>query len=165
MKQKSKHMIISTGVTSMVLIFVLLCMLIFSVLSFVSANANRKLSRKYADHITSYHHAENAANDILLQVIQSINRNLSVSDPDTFYQNIQDDLKQIDSVSFSDKNHLTYKVYSNEQQHLNVSLTLSFSPLKNGTHYTITSWNINSDYNWKEDRPLPLLKDTLEDLS
>lgn len=165
MKQKSKHMIISTGVTSMVLIFVLLCLLTFSVLSFVSANANMKLSRKHADHITSYHNAENAANDILLQIISAMDKNLGAANSDTFYKNVQKDLTHLDSVSFLDENHLTYKVNINEHQYLNVSLTLSFPSLKNGTHYIITTWNTNSSYNWNEEHPLPLLKDTLEDLS
>ena len=44
-QQKAHKSIISTGTTSIVLIFVMLSLLTFSVLSLVSAQANLRLSR------------------------------------------------------------------------------------------------------------------------
>ena len=64
--QTKRKAFLSTGTTSIVLIFVLLCLLTFSVLSVVSANADYRLSKKNADRTTEYYEAENRANDILL---------------------------------------------------------------------------------------------------
>src|SRR5699024_12402475 len=63
---------LSTGTPSIVLIFVLLCLLTFSVLSVVSARADLNLSTKSADRTTEYYEAENEANDILLTVRNSL---------------------------------------------------------------------------------------------
>ena len=70
-RQPSHKSIISTGTTSIVLIFVMLSLLTFSVLSLVSAQANLRLSRKSADRTTAYYEAENQANDILAGLLRA----------------------------------------------------------------------------------------------
>ena len=57
--RSSSRSAISVGTTTLVLIFVLLCLLTFSVLSLVSARANMRLSQKSADRTTAYYEAEN----------------------------------------------------------------------------------------------------------
>ena len=87
--RSSGRSVISIGTTTIVLIFVLLCLLTFSVLSLVSARANMRLSQKSADRTTAYYEAENKSNDILMQVPDSIEKNLSVSDQETFLEHMQ----------------------------------------------------------------------------
>lgn len=158
MTEKPKRAMISIGTTSIVLIFVLLCMLTFSVLSLVSARANLQLSQKSADHTTAYYEAENAANDILLKIIEAIEKHLDASDEDIFYQNLRSELKGLDDISFTGLSQLNYQVALGKNQFLNVSVTLSFDALANGNHYQITSWNTGSGYDWNLDDSLPLLR-------
>ncbi len=68
---------VSTGITSIMMIFVVLCLTAFGVLSFSSANADMKLSVKNADSISDYYKAEGIINEkicsidgIILQVRQ-----------------------------------------------------------------------------------------------
>ena len=74
--KNNRRSVISTGTASLVLIFSLLCMLAFAVLSLVSARTNLRTSQKSADRTTAYYEAENKANDILLKISQTIEKNL-----------------------------------------------------------------------------------------
>ena len=67
--RKKQSSFSSIGITSLVLIFVMLCLLTFSVLSLVTARADLRLSQKNAERTSAYYDAENRANDILLSVI------------------------------------------------------------------------------------------------
>ena len=136
--KKNGRSIISTGTASLVLIFSLLCMLAFAVLSLVSARANLRMSQKSAHRTTAYYEAENKANDILLEISDVIDQNLTSKNEETFYQNIHTAL---------------------EGKYGIVSLSLSFQPLKDETHYEIISWNTGSDYEWNPDTSLPLLSE------
>lgn len=68
---------VSTGIISIMMIFVVLCLTAFGVLSYSSANADMKLSVKNADSISAYYKAESIINEkicnidgIILQVRQ-----------------------------------------------------------------------------------------------
>lgn len=52
---------LNIGLSSLLLIFVVLCLISFSVLSLVSANSDKKLSTKIAERSTSYYNACNEA--------------------------------------------------------------------------------------------------------
>lgn len=54
---------VSTGITSIMMIFVVLCLTAFGVLSYSSANADIKLSVKNADSIAEYYQAESLINE------------------------------------------------------------------------------------------------------
>ena len=79
MNEQKKKPIIGIGTTSIVLIFVMLCMLTFSVLSLATAQADLRLSRKSAERTTAYYDAEHRANDILLSVIDCVTTYLPAS--------------------------------------------------------------------------------------
>ena len=70
--EKSRKPILGVGTSSILLIFVLLCMITFAVLSLVSARSDYRLSQKNAEHTRDYYEAENKANDILLTIDQCL---------------------------------------------------------------------------------------------
>ena len=61
MNPKSKNFGMNVGTSSILLIFVTLCLVSFAALSLVSANADRKLSVKVADRTVAYYDACNKA--------------------------------------------------------------------------------------------------------
>ena len=134
-RQSPQKSIISTGTTSIVLIFVMLSLLTFAVLSLVSAQANLRLSRKSAERTTAYYEAENAANDILTDL-------LAGEDP----ASLQADVRV-------DDGRASYEVPLGEDQVLAVALTLPMDgePLK------IEQWQVVSRYDWSPDDTLNLL--------
>lgn len=159
MENDPKKNVISTGTASIVLIFVMLCLLTFSVLSLVSAQANLRLSRKSADRTTDYYAAENEANDILLRLEAIMDECLADGGEDGFFDRVLTRARSdISGVSFTadGENALSYSVLLGEDQALCVSLSLSAQTLPNGRHYQITAWNTSSSYDWGADQTIDL---------
>lgn len=153
---KHKKPVISTGIVSIVLIFVLLCLLTFSVLSLASAQANLRLSKKSAERTTAYYEAENTANDILIQIIDCLDSHKNAEDADSFYTAVKNDLENKNGISFTEKNELFYTVSMPNEQLLNVTLEIFFEADRDGNRYKITGWNTSSAHTWQEDTPLEL---------
>ena len=61
MKKKTSRPLLTAGTSTLLLIFLSLCLLTFAVLSLLSARADRNLSRKTADRTTAYYEACNQA--------------------------------------------------------------------------------------------------------
>lgn len=168
MNEQKKKPIIGIGTTSIVLIFVMLCMLTFSVLSLATAQADLRLSRKSAERTTAYYDAENRANDILLSVRDCINTYLPASSDasadaakeasaDAFYTAVRKDLEGTDGISFTDDSHLKYDIALADEQILCVCIELSYEGFSDGQHYRILSWNTESTHEWNNETPLPVL--------
>ncbi len=165
MNQNNNRSPVSIGISSLILIFVMLCLLTFSVLSLVSARADMRLSRRSANRTTAYYDAENRANDILLSIIGCMEEYADSPDSSSFYQQLQEQLDGRDGISFTDASHLQYEVPLEEEQILSVSLELSYEPYEDGSHYRILAWNTVSLHEWNSDLSLPLLdKGTMNDL-
>ena len=65
MKKKTSRPLLTTGTSTLLLIFVSLCLLTFAVLSFLSARADQNLSRKTAERTSAYYETCNQAEDRL----------------------------------------------------------------------------------------------------
>lgn len=65
---KRKYPTINIGSSSMLVVFIILCLVTFSVLSVASANNDRKYSEKIADRTTAYYKASNKAEEFLSQI-------------------------------------------------------------------------------------------------
>lgn len=165
MNHRQKNFI-STGTASILLIFVLLCLLTFSVLSIVSAKANEKVSLKNAERTTAYYKAENRANDVLYKISDCLSSTAKTTDETLFFQIVRQQLNGSDGITFPDVDTLTYHVPVTDSQDLFVSLSLSYQPLENGTHYQIDAWNVESTHEWENDTSIPVLgSDSMPDLS
>ena len=65
---KQNEFKVSTGITSIIMIFVVLCLTAFGVLSYSSANSDIKLSIKNADSMLEYYEAEGAINEKICDI-------------------------------------------------------------------------------------------------
>lgn len=148
---------IGVGTASIVLIFVMLCLLTFSVLSLVSAQANLRLSRKSAERTTDYYAAENAANDVLLALEPIM---ADCAGAEDFPAAVLAGAEAAVDTDFTleDGNTLCYAVALGEDQALSVRLALSETPLENGKHYRITAWNTVSGYDWDGEQPVKVFQ-------
>lgn len=70
MKKQKSGFGISVGSSSILVVFVVLCLTTFATLSLVSANADYRLSRKTADAVNEYYEAEIQANEHLAAITQ-----------------------------------------------------------------------------------------------
>lgn len=152
--QPRRKSFLSTGITSIVLIFVLLCLLTFAVLSVVSARADYKLSEKNTTRTTEYYEAENTANDILLKISTVLSRHAGSS---AYLDDVRTDLDGTDGISFSSASQLQYYVTINENQRLFVSLLLTNASSDTAGLYQIKAWKVENTHEWNNDTPVPVL--------
>ena len=166
-RKRPSNPIISTGTTSIVLIFVMLCMLTFSVLSLVSAQANLRLSRLSAGRTTDYYAAENAANDVLIRIedaaVQTAQSHVPSEEEDTeqawdFAADVLMRLGSADGITLTGGGRMAYQVPLGKNQMLYVELRLSPEPFADGRHYEINTWQAVSGYDWTRDDSLELAR-------
>lgn len=163
--RKKQSSFSSIGITSLVLIFVMLCLLTFSVLSLVTARADLRLSQKNAERTSAYYDAENRANDILLSVISCIEEYKDSPDASVFYQKLRERLDGQNGILFTGADSLEYEVLLDKEQLLSVSLEISYETYDDGSHYRILAWNTVSTHEWESDGGLPLLdKEAVSDM-
>lgn len=163
--RKKQSSFSSIGITSLVLIFVMLCLLTFSVLSLVTARADLRLSQKNAERTSAYYDAENRANDILLSVISCIEEYKDSPDASVFYQKLRERLDGQNGILFTGADSLEYEVLLDKEQLLSVSLEISYETYDDGSHYRILAWNTVSTHEWESDSSLPLLdKEAVSDM-
>ncbi len=157
MSRKRSRSIISTGTVTIVLIFVMLCMVTFAVLSLASAQADLRLSQKNADRSEAYYDAENRASDILFLISDRMVESKGQPDESSWYSFMRSSLEGNSGITFTDDSHLNYSVESGEEQLLHVSLRLSYDGAGRPGHYEILAWQIVSTHDWEADEPLPVL--------
>lgn len=156
MKRRRSKSFFNIGITSVVLIFVMLCLLTFAVLSFVSARSDLGLSQKSARRTTAYYKSYNNAVEILKEITACMSSQHDQSNETLYFKNIMEQLDGKNGISFSDERHLSYSVSMDSEQMLTVSLTLYFTPLENGNHYRINTWKTVSTHKWTSDNNLPV---------
>lgn len=94
-EKKSFH--IGTGVTSMLMIFVILCLTTFGILSYTSANAEHKLTKKNADYVMNYYNGySNGAKALakLDKIIYIVREDENISD-EKYYDSIEEEINKL----------------------------------------------------------------------
>lgn len=135
---------VNMGISFMLTIFIILCMVIFSVLSLSTVIKDRTYTQKNADRTLAYYNANNQAEEHLAQ-IDSILCTAST------YDTCLKELESLDYISFStnDKSSnisLTYSVPINETEILKVVLDINPDSRE---RYTILTWQQISLSEWE----------------
>lgn len=156
MNQRASRSFGGIGIASVILIFIMLCMVTFAVLSLMTARSDLNQSRQNADRTTAYYQAENEAEDILTSILQCIEETLDAPDAASFYHSLREQLEGTQGIRFSDDSRLTYCVPCGQDQQLQVTLELSYEEQEDGRHYKILGWNTQVTHEWEADTSLPL---------
>lgn len=116
---------IGTGVTSIFMIFVVLCLTTFSILSYTSADADLKLNRKNSNNIQSYYDAYSKLNRELAYIDGEIRRLLE-TESDIGQQALEKVVAELESRTTSDVN-ATYVLV---EQTIQVTLDINMNDKK-----------------------------------
>lgn len=128
-RNKKDYFGINVGTVSMVLIFVLLCLVSFAVLSIVSANADKSLSTKIADRTADYYSACNTAHTCLADMDRMLSLQYAqAADEEAYF-----------SVAGHDK---FFTIPISDSQSLLVELEILYPLSAEDTFYKITSWKV-----------------------
>ncbi len=117
-----------TGVSSLLIIFSVLCMTVFAMLSVSTANADDRLSQKAAQSVTDYYAADSQAEKIIAALRSGSVPEGVTADGDTY----------------------TFTCPASDSLELQVSVIIS------GSDYEIVRWQMVSTAHWQNDDSLNL---------
>ena len=159
MKKKTSRPLLTAGTSTLLLIFVSLCLLTFAVLSLLSARADRNLSQKTAERTTAYYEACNQAEDRLGELDEIFEKIWEGTDgEEAYFQEIE---KHFENETGQEAGAFAYSwdgasctlacsVTLTYTQALSVSLFLSY-PEVGDTFYTVTSLKTVNTADWTPD--------------
>lgn len=130
---KKKQFGINIGSSSILLVFVILCLVSFAVLSIVSANADSKLSTRVLERTTAYYDACNQAEQSLAGMDNTLRRVYEASgSEDAYYASVG--------------HGKSYVIPISDLQSLQVTIEILYPLSADDTFYRITAWQVlNTD--------------------
>lgn len=145
MRNKRKSYGVNIGSSSILLIFVILCLVSFAVLSIVSAQTDYKLSCKLAERTTKYYEANNEVEAYLRDLQASLDK-------------IYKDSATAEEYFAVAGHDTTFSIQLSEQQMLNVHLTILY-PGDGKGYYEINTWKVETQDTLELDDTLPVFTD------
>lgn len=143
------------GISLLVLIFLSLCLITFSLLSLSGSFADQTLSDKAAERTAVYYQACNAANELLSEVDSCLAEYLkqaeAASDPAAVYMEACSGLLSLIPDGALQENVFSFSVPVTDEQILQVSLRLDYPASPADTLYRITMWKVANTADWQPD--------------
>ena len=143
--QKKNNHGVNIGSSSILMIFVLLCLVSFATLAIVSAYSDYKLSMKVVNRTTAYYEACTQAEIELDTIDQSLA---------TIYGNSTSKEEFYESAG----EEIAYIIPINELQSLSVKLSILYPEKKDDSYYQITTWQVITTGTLEYDDTLPVIK-------
>lgn len=142
---------LNLGGTIIIIIFVVLCLTVFSFLSFTTAYSDLKLSEKSEEFYKDYYKLNGIAEERLAEIyviLMSVNENERLTDtPKTFMNNAAESIVKLHGVSVISLNDdsltLYYETLGNKNQKLCVTLKIMYDEEKSVPYYNIETWNLS----------------------
>ena len=148
--KKNKSSFINIGFSSIVMVFIMICLVTFATLSVLTAHSDYRLSKKMADKTTAYYAADTIARDMLAfvddRLLQIYQTGLDSSDfyegvlATDFSANAPSDVHNITLEKPDDDIIISYTVPVSEVQTLYVSLQINYPFAGSECFSTITRW-------------------------
>jgi len=144
----------NVGTSSVLIIFVLLCLVCFAALSFLSANSDYNLSKQTAKRTTEYYEANRIA-ELYLANIEGLMSKLYSSNVDEseYYNSIEDLFSDNDMIMVSsedDNVYISYSVAINGMQDLQVKLLSQYPSAPDFLLFSIIEWKTVTNENWNK---------------
>lgn len=160
--EKKKYPAVNIGSASMLVIFIILCLVTFSLLSVTSSNNDKTYAENIARRTLDYYTASNEAEaqlaqlDKLLAKAYELHGNTYLEQgAAVFDAEAMENLAYPVDISFFPV--LSFHVPMNDTQALAVSLQLQLPTNNEGKLYKVTSWKEISTDSWDNDEPLNVM--------
>ncbi len=145
----------TSGLSLMLLIFLSLCLMTFSLLSLSGATADERLSRKSADRTTEYYAAETAANGLVAnidaQLAGYLREAVSASAPADTWISLCAGLPELMPElvwSEAPEPTLSFSVAVSDGQILAVTLAVPYPDEADDPLYDIVTWQVINTQEW-----------------
>lgn len=163
---KKKFSVTNIGSISLLMIFIILCMVTLAALSLSSAASEADTARKFADHNTKYYQADNQAEETLDIIDGILGRILHCFRQilHSYFTEVNTRLAKLSTnitLDISTDNEsatLDYITSVDDSQSLEVKLTLTDPFTTSGGLYKITSWKEVKTSDWNADNSMKLIQ-------
>jgi hypothetical protein len=145
MAKKRKEFSLNVGISSILFIFIILCLVSFAILSLSSAMSDYKLTSRVATNNTGYYEACNSAEDLLAN----------------FDKTLSDLYKTgISRTGFFEKvgKKKSFSVRATDLQTLIIELEINYPEKPGDSFYRVTSWSLETTEAIEYDDSLPVFK-------
>ena len=164
--EKAPAPFFNIGASSLLVIFLILCLVTFAILTLTSAKSDADFAEKLAHHKTNYYAACNTAESTLDEIDAVLADAWQLSDTAAVFTEIETQVTALDSreqLQFSmdftqSEPTVSYAVAIDDKQNLCVTLTLAAAPAKGEAYYRISQWQVQSSGEWNGDQTLNLMK-------
>ena len=163
MKKKSLP-VTNIGTISLIMIFIVLCMVTFAALSLSSAASDARLGQKMQAQLTGYYAASNKAEELLAQTDRILaDTGSKTADTAEFFARGSEENAGFTTAEETDGQlTLAYQVDINDSQALSVRLAIrSPQQIKEesaDSYYKILSWQVIHTKDWEGDNTLQLIQ-------
>lgn len=138
MQSERKSSGINIGSASIIMVFAVLCLTVFAVLSFITANSEYKLAVKSANSVKDYYAADTAASEVVASISTMA---------DATNGSFTEMSKQLTKAGFETENTtsglvISFKEKVSDTQDLSVNVTFD------GKNIIVNSWKLESSASW-----------------
>lgn len=136
----------ASGFSSILLIFIVLCLVTLAVLSLVTSQSDYRISQRAAHRTTSYYNAVNTAQQWIDQVDLTLSNFYNASNNcDEYYARVQNAYLSSTTYSIdSEQIYLQMDFPIDKDQYIHVSLGLHYPRPDDQVLYTVNSWTIKN---------------------
>lgn len=151
--KKHSRPLLTIGISSLLLIFVSLCLFTFAVLSLVSARSDYRLSSKIADRTTDYYEASNQAYDLIARLDEVFLSSYEDSlDQEEFFANLAATFSTFPQVSYDpNSQELSFQVSIDDKQILSIRLQIYYPTESDDSFYSVHQWQTVNISDWTPD--------------
>lgn len=151
-----------SGLSTLLLVFVILCLIIFSVLSLSTAKADLEMSQKVADRTQDYYQAQSKASERLKEIDAALAKQYN-ENKENYLEAAREALKKEAGLTVTEKEggNRLFCVYTesvNETQQLRVELEIESPEEEAGTYVRILGWENVQIMEWDAETGLPVMK-------
>lgn len=146
---------INIGTSSILVTFVLLALVTFAALSYMSARSDYVLSKEAADRTASYYDANRMAEIYLANIEALLSKELDRSSSEKeFYNGIDSLFADNENIEVTQKEdgskQLSYSIAVTNGQNLNVALTVHYPDINDDRLFFINRWATSVNRQWLE---------------
>ena len=157
-----KRGFLGAGLSTVLLVFVMLCLIVFAVLSLATARADLQMSRKMADQTAQYYEAQSQAY-AKVKAIDGVLTTQYNEEKEQFLEKLPDALREISDLTVSRSEdgqsvQCSFLQSVDDTQQIEVELTITVPKKEGDACYQITGWQVQQQKEWKADTGLPVMQ-------
>lgn len=166
-KHSKQFSFVNIGLSSLLVVFLVLCLSTFSLLSLSSSKSDYSLSEKLADHRADYYEASAKAENIVAQLDALLEKNWK-NNRGTYTASLSNGLKDYSlndiDITFNTEDltsegyigEISFSIPLDDRQILDVKLGIT-NPTTNSNYYEIITWQTNTELRDEMENTLDLL--------